>query len=73
MIEIDRMGLIFQPKKAFIDWLKEIHKNQPLFLFLLLKMMKCLMNISKLIIWNGSLMNFLAGVKMKMSGQRRET
>ena len=28
MIEIDRMGLIFQPKKAFIDWLKEIHKEE---------------------------------------------
>ncbi len=24
MIEIDRMALVFQPKKAFIDWLKSI-------------------------------------------------
>lgn len=28
MIEIDRMALVFKPKEAFIDWLKEIHKEE---------------------------------------------
>jgi hypothetical protein len=28
MIEVDRMALIFQPKEAFMNWLKDIHKEE---------------------------------------------
>lgn len=30
MIEIDRMALVFQPKKQFIDWLKSIAEDDDL-------------------------------------------
>ena len=30
MIEIDRMALVFQPKKEFIDWLKSINEEDDL-------------------------------------------
>lgn len=30
MIEIDRMALVFQPKKSFIDWLKSIAEGDDL-------------------------------------------